>query len=42
MNKLIKIAMKITADKSEYIYNPEHDMHLDGDYHKTEKGWSKK
>ena len=34
--------MKITADKAEYIYNPEHDMHLDGDYHKTEKGWSKK
>lgn len=38
--KILKIAKKILADY-DYIYDPNHEKNLGGEYKRTEKGWSK-
>ena len=40
-SEIIKIAEDLVFADSDYIYDPDHDKHPGGGYHKTEKGWSK-
>lgn len=41
-DKIFRIANVILADKTEYIYDPDHKKRPGGGYVKTERGWSLK
>ena len=39
--EILRTAEDLIFADSDYIYDPDHKKHPGGDYHKTEKGWSK-